>query len=116
MAQLIYRVETCDGQGMYRGVTSVSDQMYDTDYEGCRHPRPSDDMSLDWDCNPEWIFGFGSLDQLKFWIYRTEWRKQMHIDGLKVYVYLPNTYRVGDTQAIFIRDCNPIATIYLIDL
>lgn len=106
--QTIYRVENKQGGGMYRGGHPVTDQMSGaaTDDSGrCRHPMPHNDQGLfafyDDGFMPEkHQFAFGSIQQLKFWIYRREWREELEADGFTIKMICADAI-VGDTQAIF---------------
>lgn len=107
---LIYRVETENQRGMYRGsyVTWLNDN-----YEPYRHPLPNEDSRLmqvlrhkelytSWDaCRMH--YGFGSLDQLRRWIYADVAKQELDNLGFAVSVYeIPDSRcAVGDTQAVF---------------
>lgn len=109
----IYRVENVDGKGMYCG-TEAGVQM---NGDSSRHPLPREDAKIGCEWRErlsgeidEQIFGFASLEQLRFWIYKTKWRKSLKSEGFRVSVYeVPVEHAlVGDTQAIFVR---PEATL-----
>ena len=82
-----------------------------------RHPGPLRDTALDWD-NIEYIldvpkhqcyFGFGSIEQLKAWLYDEAWRFHLHRQGFVVKVWsLPDDsefpqIRVGNAQAVAVE-------------
>ena len=60
-----------------------------------RHPEPWADTALQWDNigyvlgvqQEQCYFGFSSLDQLKAWLYRQEWREHLHLNGFVVKVW-----------------------------
>ena len=75
-----------------------------------KHPGPWVDTALQWK-NTEYMlgvpqdqcyFGFASLDQLKSWLYRQEWREHLHLNGFVVKVWdLPEEFmHAGDAQAV----------------
>lgn len=104
---LIYRVENANGCGMYMGNDhSFSYEMIDS----MRHPTPNKDASLSkfWNAlsferSQAYSFGYGSLEQLKNWIYQDSWRKEIDESGFRVYVYDSKHFEIGDTQAVFIK-------------
>lgn len=68
-----------------------------------RHPEPRYDSKLlsqlkgrNWG-----YFGFGSLAQLKFWVYKYEWRETLHSFGYHVSVIQSKDAIIGDTQVVF---------------
>lgn len=102
---LIYRVEQENGRGMY---VDNKDDTYSSEMtEAMRHPIPSEDAALRdaWNALSlsqfKYCFGFSSLEQLKSWIYRSDWRAAINADGFKVAAYETTDFLVGDTQAVF---------------
>lgn len=107
----IIRIETKhSAEGMYYG--SDTQCTYDMNDE-MRHPQPeydeklckqTNDRDLPYPTSGEWYFGFGSKKQARFWIYKTEWLRELHRAGLVVseYMCLRENVCVGDTQAIFL--------------
>jgi len=97
----VYRVETSDGVGLYKTAIASSWDMQEID----RHPVPHEDAELCefWRrCDQgEYIFGYGSIEQLASWIYKKEWRENIAAAGLVLSVYETNDYHVGATQAVF---------------
>lgn len=102
---LIYRIQNEYGEGMYTGPScDASSSMHEH-----RHPLPSDDAAL----KDKWInlknathykFGFSSIEQLKFWIYKLKWRKELAKAGYCVYIFETDDFLIGDTQAVFVKD------------
>ena len=118
---IVYRVETVDGIGMYGcGVNCVNFEMDDDR----RHPLPKDDaeLSVFWerlssDDRDGIRFGFSSIDQLKSWIYKKSWRKEIAKSGLIVSVYRARFVRVGATQAVFkLKTAKKIGTVDILNL
>lgn len=107
---LIYRVENQRGVGMYKAYAKACYAMVGSD----RHPSPNDDAEL----RPAWHqllneglyrhynFGFATLDQLRSWIYKDEWREELdRKDFYAMCYYVPDEYmHIGATQAIFRKD------------
>jgi len=102
-----YRVEWPDGEGLYRkGAAGLGNEL--SDFE--RHPMPFEDAELAdyYDTAMEigssnFRFAFASIEQLKYWIYRTEWRKILHDKGLKIAVIEADGFH-GDTQAMYEKE------------
>lgn len=107
---LIYRVENEYQRGMYRGVYC---SWLNDNYQPKRHPMPNEDSRLmrvlrhkelytSWDA-AEMHYGFGSLNQLRRWIYADRAKQELDDIGSAVSVYeIPDTRcAVGDTQAVF---------------
>lgn len=97
----IYRVEDAFGHGMYSSLISPS-------MGGKRHPLPEDDCKLaqEWakiKDKSSFFFGFISLEQLKLWIYKKSWRKELANEGFFVTVYESKNFFFGDTQAVFLK-------------
>ncbi len=103
---LIYRVEDDDGLGMY-----ADDMLNNAARVSDRHPMPASDgrlMDAGWlefqsEHSSDVRFGFGSLEQLRFWLYRQSWRNHLTDEGYRVHVYdVPDGFGlIGDTQAVF---------------
>lgn len=104
----ILRVETETKVGMYRNNSLASEEMHEM---SGRHPAPFSDTKI----GPYWnyrlpghcsnkLFGFTSIEQLRFWIYKAEWRESLHDEGYAISYYeVPEEYALlGDTQAIFV--------------
>ena len=97
------------GEGMY---SSEAGLHACASYETTRkHPAPWADTALNWDNigyilgvpHGQCYFGFASLDQLKAWLYRQEWREHLHLNGFVVKVWdLPEEFdmRTGNAQAV----------------
>lgn len=108
---IIYRVERENGGGMY--YTNSDDITFEMQ-DSMRHPPPHKDAKLkkawgklcdgDWSYKSSWSFGFSTIEQLKNWIYQTEWREIL--TNLEYYVvsYNAKEYHFGDTQAIFRKE------------
>lgn len=89
-------------EGLYSSEYGLSSfPSYSTD---CRHPLPEEDSGLGWDtieyelgfAKPKLYFGFGSIEQLKSWLYRDEWREHLSDYGFVVMVWdLPDVGRTG---------------------
>lgn len=109
----IYRIELGDGTGMYSAdrwsaAYEISRQMISV----TNHPEPQDDAKI----GDQWVklektyahhqyrFGFGSIEQLKEWIYLTDWREGLDKYGFRVYVYTAEKAYVGDRQAFFLKE------------
>lgn len=115
--KLIYRIEDALGKGMYCGTDCPVKYMMQEE----RHPPPYQDIRLRdiWETlyeqsrQRDFQFGFSSLDQLRSWIYREEWRDALNAAGFKVYVYAAKEYYLGDTQAIMIKPALPVGHIVL---
>lgn len=110
----IYRVENANGRGMYRAGGSYS--ALEFEFDEYIHPMPSSDDALmrsiqergeynecgSLDYSMDDYFGFSSLDQLKRWIYRDDWRSKLDAAGFHVSVYSAVGACIGDTQAVFL--------------
>lgn len=105
----LYRIQNKDGKGMY--ATSAASSVGMTSGYSPRHPSPRDDSKLmemmlvrfsNTDIHGR-LFAFGSLEQLKMWVYQDHWRQGLHDLGFYVLVItIPdNCCAVGDTQAVF---------------
>lgn len=114
------------GKGIYTEDNPVSEHLFEL---SGAHPSPSDDASLKYDwqqfseqrVQDDYIFGFKSLDQLRQWLYRTEWRQGLHDAGFEVHKWTGSAklrvpyigdrmrrkgtmirpYVQGDTQMVF---------------
>ena len=101
---LFYRIEDEYGKGMYTTIFSdISREMFELDG---RHPAPCneeglgeylDGMEGSW---KNYRYAFKSLEQLKNWIYKKEWRTKLKRDGLKLIVIDAKGFH-GNTQAVF---------------
>lgn len=96
------------GAGMYGPAQSLSHcPGYRTDRH---HPPPEDDTALFWDRTLVTVgvpkeqcrFGFGSIEQLKAWLYHYAWRQYLHERGfvIKVWDVADHRMHVGSAQAI----------------
>lgn len=117
--QTVFRIEhASNGEGMYRGMhDGLSGVMFrtgtDADYD--RHPTPWEDSGLmqviadsgaDRSAvinSGDFRYGFGSVDQLRAWLYRNEWLEGLHDSGYIVAICEAETAYVGHSQALFIR-------------
>ena len=97
-----------NGKGMYQGPDTVAaSRMFEL---SGRHPGPNDDAAIKdaWSkgsyngLHREYFFGFKSLDQLRQWIYKTEWRQELHDTGYEIHIWeakaCVNTNYMGDTD------------------
>lgn len=95
-----FRVENAAREGMYFGSNNVADEMQPFSYPDAsmRHPKPYADSALVIACKSkqlpyddlEWHhynYGFSSIEQLKMWIHRTDWRQRLHDSGFKLSIY-----------------------------
>lgn len=109
-----------EGQGIGGGMYHAADGLlsyhrYCTD--SGRHPAPCCDTALNWD-NISYIlgvpphqcyFGFGSIEQLKAWLFDEAWRLHLHKRGFVIKVWsLPDDsefpkMRVGNAQAVAVK-------------
>lgn len=105
----VYRVEDQLGYGPYEVECDVSFEMT----HDAHHPLPENDAKLSsfwrdqllkgyWHYT-KYRFAFASLEQLKFWIYREDWRKELDENGFRVSVYETDSAKIGDTQAVFLK-------------
>lgn len=108
MNKTVFRVHRRDkvDYGMYLG----NGADYCNEMHGPRHPMPYDDGKLMHGLRETtgsdhisggFLFGFVSLEQLLFWIYKAEWRAALAADGFVVSEISAETVIRGDTQAIF---------------
>lgn len=96
----IYRIELADGTGPYVGGVSPASFWY----ESARHPTPLDDPALGFRQSHQddgWRFGFASPEQMRFWFYREEWRRELEEMGYMLSVYECEQAQYSDAQAIF---------------
>ncbi len=117
----IYRVENEKGEGMYQAGTSLigGNKWVNIIDDNERHPAPWQDDKI----NPvfstyrnELKFGFNSLDQLVFWIFRKTWRERLHEEGFFISEIEAEGVH-GDTQAIFLpKTRKDIAKISLLSV
>ena len=107
---LIYRLHYKDDvtRGVYRGsISGVSTLLYSGDCT--RHPLPSEDARLKDEWRKllrdyehfNWRFGFSSKEQLKSWVYKSEWREEFEELGVIMSLFKFDHIIEGDTQAIF---------------
>lgn len=105
----VYRIHAKDTvfAGMYRSSDICPCSPDINSYD--RHPTPSHDdgLSEEWQklCDngksDEFLFAFGSKAQLKSWVYKAKWKKDLHDRGFVVSKIKSSYYFKGDTQAIF---------------
>lgn len=104
------------GDGMYHAADGLFNSPgYCTD--SSKHPAPHRDTALNWD-NIAYIlgvphhqccFGFGSIEQLKAWLFDETWRLYLHKRGFVIKVWsLPDDsdfpkMRVGNAQAVAVK-------------
>ena len=108
------------GHGIGDGMYTADDGLFAaSDY--CTvdsvHPAPYRDTALNWD-NIEYIlgvpqhqcyFGFGSIEQLKAWLFDEEWRLYLHKQGFVIKVWSIHNdtefpkMRVGNAQAVAVE-------------
>lgn len=114
----VVRVENAQGEGPYRARRSpawnLSDMNWDT------HPTPSADAGLSywWDnldyreCG-KYVFAFRDTNQLSEWFYKEEWVYELRESGFALATYeVPSPFvRVGERQAVFIRDHSHLLAI-----
>lgn len=125
----VYRFETAEGGGVYRGSSYIIWSVVDED--SARHPYPfSDDRlfnarkaaqpanyyDLDHEGQQEWqmtflaprFFGFESIEHARNWFYEDDWLIHFHKHGIRLAIYEVDDDKVilGDTQCIFMRDGN----------
>lgn len=95
----IYRIEHKDQprKGLYSSLTSGS--MFDI---SGRHPAPESDSALanTWREYCGCYFGFGSVEQLKAWIYNDKWLIDLDAEGYRLAIFEAKGC-IGNTQAIF---------------
>jgi hypothetical protein len=110
ITKTVYRIETKDGQGMYRRDDEITSFLFIDDP---RHPVPTEDSELrrqselravswDWDlCR--YRFAFGDINQLRNWLYRDTWLRQLHNAGFVMteYTCSEDDIIIGNTQALF---------------
>lgn len=111
--QTVYRIERGDDkQGMYggdRGWYSATNSAQDDE----RHPAPRLDSLLcasirQADKIPSEVlcslyYGFGSIDQLRNWVFNDEWLIKLSKNGYVLAEYRSDEVYVGNTQAVFKR-------------
>ncbi len=111
----VYRVQNDLNRGMYRCSSEHSFTANDMDAgpdRFYRHPMPHDDsalmravaergIGLDTITSDDY-FGFGSIDQIKRWIYQDDWRVLLDQSGFFIQIWEPFMPAFGDTQAVFI--------------
>ena len=116
MNNRIFRVETVEGKGIYRGPDW--DGVDESGSDSSKHPMPHKDSKLldenkdlfyhigdgeyrflDYD----FIFGFSSIDQLRRWLYNDEWLSGLDRQGFVLSIY-EGDVRHGHTQAVINKD------------
>lgn len=112
MNNTIFRIETGDGSGMYRGPDW--DGEFETGAATDKHPCPHNDSKLvdenkelfysigdnEWRFDAsEFIFGFSSVDQLRRWLYNDSWLESLDKEGFVLSIY-EGDVRHGHTQAV----------------
>lgn len=120
------------GDGMYSTADGLfSYPRYCTD--NSKHPAPYRDTALNWDDIAYILgvppglcyFGFGSIEQLKAWLFDEEWRLHLHKRGFVIKVWsLPDDsefpkMRVGNAQAVAVKSAlleNSPEYLSLVDL
>ncbi len=114
----IYRIENKEGEGLYTAFPVGSYPRIEMN-EDKRHPPPFDDDKIrqTWtDLLDRLNFGFASMDQLRFWVYKREWREDLHKKGMSIKRITANGVH-GDTQAVFLPETRKdIETISLLDV
>lgn len=104
---LVYRVACKDDvtSGMYANGAALQV----INHSDTCHPAPAEDSKLSY----TWLrwkgracFGFGTIAQLRRWIYYDEWIRSLHDEGQALYVIeVPDEdFRFGYTQAIYLPD------------
>lgn len=105
----LYRVENLRMEGIYVNGTASVIGIRDG-FHG-RHPSPFEDSALMADLenkglpsptNREWRYGFASLDQLRNWLYKAEWRSTLAFHGFFISIIDVSNLdcAIGDTQAM----------------
>jgi hypothetical protein len=110
-SRYVYRIENGHGQGPY--TTDFWPRRSSSPYFGPRHLGPRDDSGLDWDClalSYKYSFGFRSMEQMRFWFYRKEWRGAMQKAGYRLTKWRVSAgdARLSDAQAVFRRDLSTL--------
>lgn len=115
MNNRIFRIETAEGKGMYRGPDW--DGVNESSWDSSKHPMPHQDSKLV-DENGDlfyrfggeyrffasnFIFGFSSIDQLRRWLYNDSWLNALDDEGFMLSIY-EGDVRHGHTQAVINRD------------
>ena len=124
------------GQGIGDGMYHATDGLFKSPgywTDSSKHPAPFRDTALNWD-NIEYIlgvphhqcyFGFGSIEQLKAWLFDEAWRLHLHKRGFVIKVWsLPDDsefpkMRVGNAQAVAVKSAlleNSPEYLSLVDL
>lgn len=103
----IFRIENKYKDGVYQGMNSVSTKMLKNNCENPeRHPLPSEDDKLRefWSIYREKLFfGFKSIEQLKFWVYKREWRETLEAEGYFI-SKIKARGKHGDTQSVYFNE------------
>lgn len=115
MRTTVYRIEhgvhksglydSCGGKGLYGVLCDLDEPTYGDDR---RHPLPEDDSLLvlvlgDRKVRGVMHFGFGSVDQLRNWLYKDSWLLGLHDAGYVLAIVEADEAFVGSTQAVFVR-------------
>lgn len=103
----IYRIEDALFHGMY---TSGAWRQFGDDTSTPRHPTPHNDSGLVSEGYESFRafhseamrFGYGSLEQLRSWVYQDDWRRALKAQGFSISIYEADEAIVGDTQAVFV--------------
>jgi hypothetical protein len=113
--RVVYRIETVENaRGMYRGggggMGLYSCPAYN---QSERHPAPEDDTKLRntllangllgrWDYG-NYVFGFGSIDQLRGWLYDDAILAWLHDKGFILAICEVDKALLGNTQCMFVK-------------
>lgn len=106
---IVLRIEDRFGTGMYTSYNFPS--FHDiAGFDDTNHPTPMMDSllmsNLGYNDNmSSHHFGFGSVDQLRRWIYNDDWLRQLHNAGFILVTYdVPDEYVfLGNTQCVFTK-------------
>lgn len=108
----IYRVQDGNGTGMYQRWSVASWNMQECDGFQPRHPRPREDSALVKSVENAGVrfaanlfhYGFSSIEQFKFWVYKGEWREELNEAGFSLVEFEVEQVFYGDTQAVIYAD------------
>lgn len=111
--ELVFRVEHAESRkGIYWQGSKICPDLH----EYGSHPPPEDDYAIrtiwydikisyaDRRRDNPWLFGFASIEQLRRWIYQTEWLETLHEEGFVLSIYQCERSHIGDTQAVFHKE------------
>lgn len=115
MTYEIYRLESPDGNGVYRGSVEIYDCDHYKVHENLTevHQAPQNDLvfgdwwaCLDYMDQQDWYFGFVSIEQLLQWFHQPEWRRWLAAKKVKLVCYHISKKHVkfGERQVAFLRD------------